>query len=135
MQIKKLEFATFLSQAQEHKFEALTMAFGTGTDPDTAKNLWKTEEYNGGRNTTGYSNPRVDELFDAGAKEFDLEKRKKIYQEIDLILNKEQPYTFLAFRRCFWAFNKRLRGYNFSPREPFGYTPGPFAVWVPKSAS
>jgi peptide/nickel transport system substrate-binding protein len=134
MNIKLLEWATYQQHVYEHRFEASTAAWGTGVDPDTSKNIWKTEMYDGGRNYVGYSNPKVDELFEAGAREFDFEKRKAIYQEIDRLIYEDQPYTFLYFRRTFWAFNKRLRGYYFSPREPFGFTPGLLAVWVPKGA-
>ena len=69
--------------------------------------------------TASYSNARVDELFKQGRREFDREKRAAIYGEIHKILWEDQPYTWLFYRNAFYGFNKKLRGYNFSPRGPF----------------
>ena len=108
--------------------------WGTGTDPDTSKNLWTTNAYSNGRNFVGYSNTEVDKLYDEGAKELDLQKRKAIYQQIDKLIWEDEPYTFLYYRSSLWAFNKRLRGYGFSPRGPFAYHPGFASVWVKKAS-
>jgi peptide/nickel transport system substrate-binding protein len=135
MDIKALEFASLQQAVFEHRFQAQAAGWGTGTDPDTANNLWKTEMYEKGRNYVGYSNAEVDRLFDEGAKELDFEKRKAIYQRIDQLIWEDQPYTFLYYRGSLWAFSKRLRGYAFSPRGPFSYSPGFGSVWVPKKAS
>jgi peptide/nickel transport system substrate-binding protein len=134
LNIKALEWATYQQAAVEHRFQAQTSGWGTGVDPDTAKNLWKTEMYENGRNFVGYSNPEVDRLFEEGGKELDFEKRRKLYQRIHKLIWEEQPYTFLYYRSSLWAFSKRLRGYNFSPRGPFSYNPGFSAVWVKKGS-
>ena len=132
LNIKMLEWATYQQLSQEHKFEAGVAAWGTGADPDSAKNIWMSDMYKEGRNYGGYANPRVDELFDKGQREFDFEKRRKIYQEINSILFEDQPYLFLLHRATFWAFSKELRGYNFSPRGVFSYGPGFSSLWRPK---
>jgi peptide/nickel transport system substrate-binding protein len=133
MNIKAVEFATLQQINLEHRFEASAAGWGTGADPDTANNLWKTESYTNGRNWVGYSNPEVDKLYDEGAKEFDPEKRKAIYQRIDRLIWDDQPYTWVYYQRSLFAFSKRLRGYDFSPRDPFSYHPGFMSVWVPKA--
>ncbi|MAC53399.1 MAG: peptide ABC transporter substrate-binding protein, partial [Gimesia sp.] len=102
--------------------------WGTGTDPDTSINLWKTEA---ARNYVNYSNPEVDKLFEEGRREFDVEKRAKIYGKIHELLYEDQPYTWLYFRNSFYGFNKDLRGYVFSPRGPYGYGPGFSSLWKP----
>ena len=71
------------------------------------------------------------QLFELGKREFDREKRGKIYAEIHERVYDAQPYTFLFYRSSFYGFNKRLRGYNFSPRGPDGYGPGYSALWKP----
>ena len=80
--------------------------------PTTSTNIYGTGE---DRNYGQYSNPRVDELFEQGRREFDREKRAAIYGEIHNILWEDQPYTWLFYRNAFYGFNKKLRGYNFSP--------------------
>ena len=77
------------------------------------------------------SRPEVDKLFEAGMREFDLDKRAKIYQQISLILTEDQPYTWLFYQNAFYGFNKSLRGYMFSPRGPYHYGPGFGSIWKP----
>lgn len=119
--VKPTEFAVLQQLQQDHKFEASMGGWGTGEDPDTAANLWVTGE---ARNYVGYSNPRVDELFELGRREFGPEKRAAIYGEIHNLLWKDQPNTWLFYRNSFFAFNKKLRGYTFSPRGPYDFDPG-----------
>jgi peptide/nickel transport system substrate-binding protein len=45
-----------------------------------------------GRNSVAYENPKVDQLLDAGLQEMNLEKRKKIYWELQEVLADELPY-------------------------------------------
>ena len=102
--------------------------WGTGANPDTNANLWMTDEP---RNYARFSDARVDELFLAARREFDDEKRMALYGEIHKILWENQPYTWIFYRNDFYAFNKKLRGYNFSPRGPYGFSPGVGSIFVP----
>lgn len=130
MKTRTIEWATYMEQVQKHEFEACIAAWGTGTDPDTGWNLWRTEEYKTGRNYGGYSNPRVDELFAMGRKEFDRAKRAKIYQEIHKLIYEDQPYTFIAYRPSLFAINKRIQGVQTSPRGIFDFDPGYTKWWT-----
>lgn len=115
--IKPVEFSQLQEVCRSHSFQAIFAGWGTGADPDTSRNLWTTEAIeNNGRNYGNYSNPRVDDLFELGAKEFDREKRAKIYGEIATILWEDQPYTWLINRPTLLGFSKKLRGITFSPR-------------------
>ena len=127
-EVKATEFTVMQDKARKHQFQAMFGGWGTGTDPDTGMNLWKTGE---GRNYGQYSNPKVDKLFEEGRREFDKDKRAKIYGEIHKILYEDQPYTWLYYRNSFYGFNKDLRGYVFSPRGPYGYGPGFSSLWKP----
>ncbi len=131
MSTRELEWATFHEKIQKHEFQAETAAWGTGTDPDTNWNLWRTEEYAKGRNYGGYSNKRVDELFEKGRKEFDPEARKKIYQEIHKLVFDDQPYIWIYNAPTLAALNKRIRGLQFSPRGIFTFDPSYSGWWVP----
>lgn len=124
--IRPLEFTVLQEKSRNHDFHAIHAGWGTGADPDTAENIWGTGQ---GRNYVNYSDPEVDRLFEAGRKAFDVEERAKIYRKIHAILYRDQPYTWLYFRNSFFGFNKELRGYNFSPRGPYGYGPGFSSLW------
>lgn len=119
--VQPTEFTVMQEKAREGKFQAMFGGWGTGADPYSTENLWKTGE---SRNYCRYSNPRVDELFPKAKVELEQEKRAEYYREIDNILWEDQPYTWLYYRSAFYGFNKRLRGYNFSPRGPYSYSPG-----------
>ena len=58
----------------------------------TTSNIAKGSPFN---NVEGYSNPKVDELFEAGAKEPDADKRKAIYLQVQKILLDEVPVAWL----------------------------------------
>jgi peptide/nickel transport system substrate-binding protein len=128
--VKPLEFAVVVDNLLKKKFQAAFGGWGTGADPYTLENIFKTGEE---RNYGSYSNPEVDKLFEAGMREFDLDKRAKIYQQISLILTEDQPYTWLFYQNAFYGFNKSLRGYMFSPRGPYHYGPGFGSIWKPMS--
>ncbi|HEG42955.1 MAG TPA: hypothetical protein ENH94_02790 [Phycisphaerales bacterium] len=132
MKTRTIEWSSFLEKVREHEFQASIAAWGTGTDPDTGWNLWRTDQYKLGRNYVGYSNARVDELFVLGRKEFDFEKRRAVYQEIHKILYKDQPYTWIYNEAILSAFNKRIRGVQFSPRGIYGFNPSFTGWWVKK---
>lgn len=122
------DFPTVIDSLNKREYDAAFGGWGSGTDPYTTENIFGTGEE---RNYAEYSNPEVDKLFKEGLKEFDFEKRRKIYQRIHEILWEDQPYTWLFYQNGYFAFSKRLRGYEFSPRGPFHFSPGIGAIWTP----
>lgn len=124
--VKPTEFTVLVESMQNRTFDASMGGWGAGNDPDSSENIYAT---NAMRNYGSYSNPRVDELFKKGRLEFDREKRAAIYGEIHNLIWQDQPYTYLFNRNAFYAFNKKLRGYNFSPRGPYLYDPGMFSLF------
>ncbi|MBI1248415.1 peptide ABC transporter substrate-binding protein [bacterium] len=124
------EWTVLQEKARQHTFDAMMSGWGSGGDPFSTENIYATDEF---RNYGQYSNPRVDELYDLGFAELDREKRAKHYQEIAKILHEEQPYTWIYYRADLYGFNKKMRGYQFSPTSPWFYEPGPFSVWKAKA--
>jgi peptide/nickel transport system substrate-binding protein len=129
--VKPTEFTVLVDAQQNRKFEAAMGGWGAGTDPDLTSNLYATGE---SRNYANYSNKHVDELFVQGRHEFDRDKRAAIYGEIAKILWDDQPYTWLFYRNAFYGFSKKVRGYNFSPRGPFDFSPGFESVYKAAAA-
>lgn len=125
--VKPTEFAAMVDATLKKKFDACMGGWGAGTDPAMNENIFGTGAT---RNYVSFSNPEVDELFKQGRNEFDREKRAEIYGRIHQLLWDAQPYTWLFYRSGFYGFNKRLRGYNFSPRGPLSYSPGFSAIYA-----
>lgn len=126
--VKPTEFTVLQQLLLEKKFDAAFGGWGTGTDPDTSENIWAT---GAGRNFGSYSNPEVDRLFVEGRTEVDRAKRAEKYARIHELLWEDQPSTWLYWRNSFYGFSKNLRGYVFSPRGPFHYSPGFGSLWKP----
>jgi peptide/nickel transport system substrate-binding protein len=61
-------------------------------------------------NSMGYKNTRVDELFQAAAREMDVGKRKMEFAEVQQILHTEQPVLFLMEMQYVHVFNKHVHG-------------------------
>jgi peptide/nickel transport system substrate-binding protein len=124
--VEQLEFPALIDKMRKHDFSAAFGGWGTGTDPYTLENVFKTDEE---RNYGQYSNPEVDKLFVEGMKALDIQQRVKVYQKIHRILYEDQPYTWLFYQNSYYGFNRSLRGYNFSPRGPYNYGPGFSSIW------
>jgi peptide/nickel transport system substrate-binding protein len=128
--ISPMEVTVLFDTLEKKKFQAFFAGLGTGAHPDTSENIWGTDKE---RNYGSYSNPEVDKLFDEGRKEFDPEKKRKIYQRIHELSWEDQPYCWLFYQNSYYAFSKKVRGYVFSPRGPFHYSPGFSSIWMPAS--
>lgn len=132
MQIHQLEWATFIDQVRNNKFEAYMAGWGGGFFPQTSRNIWHSTMYPEGRNYVGFKNDRVDELLDMGEIEFDIERQKAIYAEIQEIIYEEQPYCFLFFSNTIIAHHERVRGIRMSLYGPFRYSPGLYSWFIPE---
>jgi peptide/nickel transport system substrate-binding protein len=119
--VRPQEFSVLQDKLLKKEFQASFGGWGTGADPDTSVNIWGST---GERNYGSYLNPEIDALFDQGRKEFDEEKRAEIYGKIHMLAWEDQPYTWLYYQNAYYGFNKELRGYMFSPRGPYHYSPG-----------
>ncbi len=97
-----LETFPHLVPGTSEPFEAYLGGWGMAYDPDVSELFhsdYMTVEGRGGSpyfNYIGYSNPRVDELLDAGLVTYDQAERSAIYREMQRILAEEQPYLFLS---------------------------------------
>jgi peptide/nickel transport system substrate-binding protein len=103
-----LEFNAFVDRYQRQKdFDIAMGSFGGGSgDPDTAKSQLTT---NGTQNAMGYSNPRIDELFEVGAKEQDTTKRHAIYDEIQQLAVPDLAQFYLVTYKSPTAMDKKVQ--------------------------
>jgi peptide/nickel transport system substrate-binding protein len=129
--VKPTEFTVLVDRNHKHRFEASMGGWGSSTDPDGTRNTITTGE---ARNYGLYSNPRVDELFQKGLRELDPQKRAAIYGEIHKILWEDQPYTWHFYRNAFYAFSKKVRGYNFAATGPYEFSPGIHGIYKPDTS-
>jgi len=89
------EWSVFLSNFINVKhFDACILGWGLSVDPD-AYEIWHSSQIEKGFNFISYRNPEIDRLWEEGRKEYDIEKRKRIYWRIHELMAEDQPYTFL----------------------------------------
>ncbi|OGP75337.1 MAG: hypothetical protein A2V86_14260 [Deltaproteobacteria bacterium RBG_16_49_23] len=89
------EWSVFLKNFINAKhFDACILGWGLSPDPDDYQ-IWHSSQIERGFNFVSYKNPEVDRLWEEGRREYDQEKRKKIYWRIHELMAEDQPYTFL----------------------------------------
>ncbi|MBG9791595.1 ABC transporter substrate-binding protein [Paenibacillus dendritiformis] len=115
---EQMDFNAVIEKKKKGDFDMLFLAVGLRPDPQVSQNSFIT---GGSQNDIGYSNPKVDELFEKGGKTLDIEERKKIYKELYQELNEDLPYIYMYQRRDMWANNARFTGLDMSPYRDFSY--------------
>src|SRR5262245_34076891 len=117
--VQGMEWGAFLSAIQKEPFDWDLMVNGwrTTLDPHWMYQIWS-EKTIPDLNAGAYVSKPVQELYEQGGREFDREKRKKIYQEIQSIISKDLPYVFLVYQTGWTFLNKRV----------VPNTPGPLGI-------
>lgn len=94
------------------------MAHGLMADPSSSALTYKT---GGPQNWLGYTDAKVDELFDTIALETDNNKLKDLYKDLYTEMNENLPEIPLYQRNDLYAFNGRLKNFKVSPYQFYGY--------------
>lgn len=123
--IQSIEWGSFTEVVlKKYDFDIALVGGGHGPDPDTFSNFVETGKI---RNSMGYSNSRVDELFQLARSSGDIEQRKQYYYEIQEIIVEELPryniveYAWPCVYRADWHgipcdpdYKGMLAGYDMS---------------------
>ena len=90
----------FLDDVKNHKFDAVILGWAMSvTEPDAYQVWHSSQAANKGSNQISYKNSRVDKIFEDYRREFDPQETDRAVPEFQRILNEEQPYTFLSYRK------------------------------------
>ncbi len=96
VQIRIVEWATFLKKfVDKGKYDAVILAWSITQDPDIYDVWHSSKAHEGGLNFMAYKNPEVDKLLVEARVEINQSKRKVLYDKIQEIIHKDQPYCFL----------------------------------------
>jgi len=133
LDIVPLDPSTFISRVLAGNYQCAYMNWKLDADPDPF-NLFHSSQFPPkGQNFVFYSNPQADQLIDAGRREFDQSKRKKIYQQLHAILADDQPYAWTLQVSVKWAVSKHLRDVKQSKGWGlFTWYPGELGWWIPR---
>jgi peptide/nickel transport system substrate-binding protein len=108
------DFSVWMESAHiKWNFDLSMGSYQTGPDPAIAvsrlyitKNIQKLMA----RNLMGYSNPKVDALFDAGERELNQAKRIQLYHQIQEMMADDVPALWLWDRVSTFAYRNRVKG-------------------------
>jgi peptide/nickel transport system substrate-binding protein len=107
MQLQEAPVTAILDQLRAGEIDAALFNWVYGSVDADARDELKT---GGPNNFFQFSNPRMDELLDAGIKELDPEKRVAIYHEVQQIVADEVPFLFIMVWNAFTFYNQRVQG-------------------------
>ncbi len=117
VEITGLEWAAYLSALKTPPYTNWDMNVGgwqATIDPHWMYQIWS-EDNVPDLNAGDYVNKQVEDLFQQGVREFDQNKRKAIYGQIQQILTDDQPYIFLFVDKSYQGVNNRIGGIQPSP--------------------
>jgi peptide/nickel transport system substrate-binding protein len=73
------------------------------------KEIWHTEAIENGLNIVSYSNPKVDVLIDKAREVENYQDAKKYMDEMQVLVQEDQPFTFLYENDRLNGLNRRIQ--------------------------
>ncbi len=132
VKIRTVEWAAFINEfVNKGQFDAIILGWTILQDPDIYDVWHSSKAVDGGLNITKYRNLEVDDLLERGRTTLDQAERKKIYDRIQEILYKEQPYCFLYVPMALPIYKSRIKGLKI---EPAGLDYNANRWWIPTAS-
>lgn len=127
MEIKYLEWNSFLKMLDDGNFEAVALAWSGSADWDP-KQIWHSASaVPGGSNFINYKNPEVDKLIDQARFEMDKKKRTNLLRKVYETIAEDAPYAFLFNEKySFYAHSDKVE----KPGDTFRYEVGDGYWWA-----
>lgn len=122
LNIKNIEWNSFVKLLDEKNFEAVRLAWGGGGVDWDPKQIWHSASIKGaGSNFISYHNPEVDRMIDEARKIYDKPKRIEILRKVHAMISADYPYTFFFNSKfTLYAHTKRVK----KPKDTFMYGVG-----------
>ena len=102
-----VEWTLFLEQTLAKDFEATCHGWRQGIKVDLTS-IWHSKAIADRYNMVSYSNERVDRLIDEAVLELDRNKAKKMWSEVQKIISRDVPYSFLFNIDDLYAIDRRF---------------------------
>ena len=111
VEVVPMEFQAYIDfiKSPPFDYDLFILGWTAGVDPDGSREIWL-EESIPALNSGAYVNKRVEELFNQGVKEFNTEKRKQIFGEIQKLITEDPPYVFVYEGKTNYGVNKKIGG-------------------------
>lgn len=109
--VQGLEFQAYLDTIKKdpYDYDLYVLGWSSTTNPYFAYQIWF-ESSIPQLNSGAYVNKQVEDLYKQARTEFDKEKQKAIYGQIQKLITDDEPYVFLYEGLSFVGINKRVGG-------------------------
>lgn len=126
--IRLLEWNSFVNMLNERNFEAVTLAWSGGAVDWDPKQIWHTDSAgNQGSNFINYSNPEVDKRIDRARLQMDRDERITLLREVYRMIAEDVPYVFLFNTEyVFYSHTNRME----RPKDSLNYAIGTNYWWI-----
>lgn len=114
-----VEFNTLVEQTMSGKFEAAMLGFTLDTSLDLTGNFHSSSIGVDGNNVMHYRNPEVDRLIVEAAAQPELAAMKAQLDQIQQLIHRDQPVTFLWESKRLSAVNRRVKDVRPTPNYAF----------------
>ncbi len=113
------EWAVFIKSLEEHDFGGGLASWIVDTSFDLTSKF-HSSSIESRQNWGCYRSPEVDGLIDLARQQTDLDELKRHLVELQRIVHRDQPYTFLAEVQRLSGVSRRLRGVEPNPLDEYG---------------
>lgn len=127
VKVESYDYTSLLDMQEEGNYDLLiwnVITVNTGDPEHYLRELWKTHsENNKNTNTSGYSNPQVDELLDRLSVEFDSAERRRIIIDVQQRIMDDAASIFFAYPETNIIYNNTmLLGVKMVPSDYYWLT-------------
>ena len=122
VELKSFEWGTFYGDLKRGNFQVSLLRWVGAFDPDIYRVAFHSSEIPPhGRNRGFYINKKLDALLDSGRVEQNIEKRKKIYQQVQFIIHQDLPIVPLWHNNQLSMVKNEIKGYFLPANGSYDY--------------
>jgi peptide/nickel transport system substrate-binding protein len=118
--VRSYEFATMYADVLEGAFEMVGMQWVGVSDPDMLRRVFASSQVPpAGFNRGFFRDPRVDRLIDEATVATDMDRRRRLYEDVQRIVAVEAPYISLWYKTNVAVAQRSLTGIRLLPNADF----------------
>jgi peptide/nickel transport system substrate-binding protein/microcin C transport system substrate-binding protein len=109
LNLKLIEWNSFIKLIEERKFDACRMAWSVALDWNPIQ-IWHTDSFKGGSNFIGFSNKEADRLMTEAKFIHDRNERIKLLNKVEKIIIDEHPYVWFTYKsKTMYGYTDRMK--------------------------
>ncbi|MBT4791869.1 MAG: peptide ABC transporter substrate-binding protein [Halobacteriovoraceae bacterium] len=107
--IKLIEWNSFVKLLEERKFDACRLAWSAAVDWNPIQ-IWHSDSMKGGSNFVSFSNKEADRLMTAAKYIHNKEERIKMLRKVERLIVEDYPYVWFSYKAStMYGYNNRIK--------------------------